>query len=1299
MDTSSLYEANTETTFYGRVLQEIIRKDGFAQNLIEIYNNEVMNKIPEAIHSTVIPTADGEITFENMTYDKPYQTVGGKERDITPLVSRMKTTPYFAKMKADIVFKPNPVGRDLSGNPIYAKEYINSELRKNVYLGEIPVMLGSDICHLSKKNLTPLEKKEEAIKLGECFNDPLGYFIVKSERLILTQESLRFCSIMIYYEKKNDRLESRYTIANDQQGSTVVQLNTTKHLCVHILLQHLRCCSQGLSVFLIFRILGLTPEQALEKIFEFIKPEHRQIIYFQAQPSIAEFQAIQTDTLEGYINYILRIRIRERGDMTGKVILENQIVRDIENDLFCNIPDRETKLTQLALFTAKTLECMAGIRKEDDRDSWANKQLRTAGFSISYYFRKFWSNIVQGIKQNSSTMNGLKAFTDLYKNSEIGNRFIAGFGPQGFGNKNGSKTENITDSLKRETPLSVYSQVTHINSPLNRQSKTLEIRSVHPSQLGYICLYDTPEGENVGLVNHLACTCYISLERNVEPILALFKEGNPLHKYLSKNKKNSEQVPLLINGVIRGWTEHTKLLPVLQKMRQDGSLYKDICLFYNSKDSIMEISCSGGRPTRPLFVVDPENYQLVVVNKKLENEPLDVLIKEGCIEYIDSREQEYILISQTMEEMQRNHQMYQTGQTFHRYTHCEIDPYAIFSISASLVPMANRQNGPRTSFQANMFKQALGQFHTNEHRRFDTSFKMIYYPTKAIFQNDSEEIAGLNYMPTGTTLQVAIMANPDNAEDGIVFKEEAVKYGNIFDMCKKITVTSIAKIHKDYTENFKRPIIVASINQDRFHAIEENGLPKLDAFIRQGECIIGKVRKNNKTGQEDNISEYAPIGAEGYVDRISITTNRDENIVVRVKIRKNRKYIPGDKLACLSPDHSVFTKDRRWVPITQLSLDHEVATLNAENKLEWQKPSAIHHYTYQGDMYYIQGRYIDQLVTPEHRMYLKKFETGKYSFDNAKNCLKSGENFFTIPSYEGNDIKTSAYVRVLPYEGSVHCITVPNGIFYVRRNGLDSWTGNSRYSQKGTVSKMVPARLLPRVSDGPNKGMVPDIIINPHGQSSRMTIGKILEIKTTKAALISGKYINSTTFRDFTEQMEFVEKTLGEYGLDIHGKENFELPNGIPLRNRLFFGPCYYQALRHHVSDKIQMRARGSYNPRTRQPESGRSKEGGLRIGEMERDALISHGSSALLRERMCDMSDAFNVPICGNCGTIAIVNHITKVYICKLCGDKAKFGIIRIPYVTKLLLHYLNASGIHMTFKTEHKFQEMTHMEEKFLD
>jgi DNA-directed RNA polymerase II subunit RPB2 len=1150
METNSLYLKDMDTTFYGRILQNIMRKDGFSNNIIENYNNEVKRKIPELIESTKIPVSNGEVTFENVTTKPPYEYIGGKEEPLTPLMARMNTTPYFAKIEADLVFTPSPVGVDAAGQPIYRNEDLVGDRRKKILIGAIPAMLGSDLCHLNIKNTTTLEEKEKRMEMGECFNDPLGYFIIKSERLIVTQENLRNSTFLMYPHPRSGDIAGWITCPT-QQGTTVVSLIVNKHSCLKILLQHLNKNSfEGLPIFLVFKLLGLEPEQAMERIYEFTKPEYRTRISFEAQPSFAELQAIPVNTLEGYIAYVQRTR--EKIDI-NKTIKEEEVIPAIYNDLFSNINDRELKITHLAMYCAKMFEWMIGERKLDDRDSWANKQLITAGFSITKLFKCIWWQMMNKIKSEAATLSGLKAVKDIYMSSEIANQFQKAFGPSGWGVSNHIKKENITDSLKRETPLSVYSQITHVNTPMNRQSKVSEVRSVHPSQIGYLCLYDSPEGENVGLTKSLACTCYISLERDVNVILLTIGEGGRLEMFVTQNRENKNQVPLLVNGIIRGWCDPSIVIPELKELRRSGALYKDTCIFHNPKDNTVEIYCDGGRPTRPLFVVDESNNQLVIVNKKLETASLDTLIKEGCIEYVDAREQEYIIIAQTYNDLQQNYKNFVNGDKYVKYAYCEIDPVAIFSISASLVPMAHRQAGPRTTYQAGMFKQALGQFHSMEHKRFDTSFKMIYYPTKAIFQNDSEEVAGLNYMPTGTTLQIAIYAHPDNPEDGIVLKEEAVKYGNIFDMSKKITVTTIAKTPKEYTETFERPPIKPGEPEGKYDHIDEFGLPKIDSYIRQGDCIIGKVRRHAKDGEVVNASEYAGIGGEGYVDRILITTNNENNTVVRVKIRKNRKYIPGDKMA-------------------------------------------------------------------------------------------------------------------------------------------------SRYSMKGTVSKIIPARELPRIADGPNKGMVPDIFVNPHSFPSRMTLNNIVEIKTTKAALISGKYINSTTFRDFEDQMAFAEKTLGEYGFDIHGYENFEMPDGTRVPNRIFAGPCYYQALRHHVSDKIQMRARGGIKPDTRQPVAGRSKEGGLRVGEMERDALISHGASAILRERMCDESDCFNLPICGTCGTIAIINHITGVYTCKLCGDKAEFGIIRIPYVMKLLLHYLNASNIHMTFKTEKMFKELKRMEEGFL-
>jgi DNA-directed RNA polymerase II subunit RPB2 len=136
----------------------------------------------------------------------------------------------------------------------------------------------------------------------------------------------------------------------------------------------------------------------------------------------------------------------------------------------------------------------------------------------------------------------------------------------------------------------------------------------------------------------------------------------------------------------------------------------------------------------------------------------------------------------------------------------------------------------------------------------------------------------------------------------------------------------------------------------------------------------------------------------------------------------------------------------------------------------------------------------------------------------------------------------------------------------------------------------------------------------------------------------------------------------------------------------IYIGPCYYQALKHQVADKIQMRAKGGVSQLTRQPVGGRKRGGGQRVGEMERDAIISHGASAFLRERLCLVSDAYDAIYCATCGNAAIANVEEEKYICRECEEKAVFGTCTIPYAYKHLTQLLEGAGIH----TKYKFREV---------
>lgn len=189
---------------------------------------------------------------------------------------------------------------------------------------------------------------------------------------------------------------------------------------------------------------------------------------------------------------------------------------------------------------------------------------------------------------------------------------------------------------------------------------------------------------------------------------------------------------------------------------------------------------------------------------------------------------------------------------------------------------------------------------------------------------------------------------------------------------------------------------------------------------------------------------------------------------------------------------------------------------------------------------------------------------------------------------------------------------------------------SSRHGQKGVIGLVVPHEDMPFAANG----IVPDMIMNPHGFPSRMTVGKLKELVAGKAGVLDGKFAYGTAFGGTT--IAEMTDTLVRKGYNYHGKE--VLTSGItgePLSAYIFFGPIYYQKLKHMVMDKVHGRSRGPRAVLTRQPTEGRARDGGLRLGEMERDCLIGHGVSMLLLERLMLSSDVFRVEVCTVCGQL----------------------------------------------------------------
>ncbi|XP_042593360.1 DNA-directed RNA polymerase I subunit RPA2 [Cyprinus carpio] len=303
-----------------------------------------------------------------------------------------------------------------------------------------------------------------------------------------------------------------------------------------------------------------------------------------------------------------------------------------------------------------------------------------------------------------------------------------------------------------------------------------------------------------------------------------------------------------------------------------------------------------------------------------------------------------------------------------------------------------------------------------------------------------------------------------------------------------------------------------------------------------------------------------------------------------------------------------------------------------------------------------------------------------YSYIN----LNTGQSYVTFYKYQescivdnikvcSNDTGTGRFKRI--------CITAR-----IPRNPTIGDKFASRHGQKGILSRLWPAEDMPFTESG----MCPDILFNPHGFPSRMTIGMLIESMAGKSAALHGLCHDATPFK-FSEESSALEhfgEMLKAAGYNYYGTERlYSGISGLELEADIFIGVVYYQRLRHMVSDKFQVRTTGARDKVTNQPLGGRNIQGGIRFGEMERDALLAHGTSFLLHDRLFNCSDRSVAQVCMDCGSLLSPllekpppywsNTRHRKTICLLCNKSDSIETVSVPYVFRYFVAELAAMNI----------------------
>ena len=312
--------------------------------------------------------------------------------------------------------------------------------------------------------------------------------------------------------------------------------------------------------------------------------------------------------------------------------------------------------------------------------------------------------------------------------------------------------------------------------------------------------------------------------------------------------------------------------------------------------------------------------------------------------------------------------------------------------------------------------------------------------------------------------------------------------------------------------------------------------------------------------------------------------------------------------------------------------------------------------------------------------------------------------------YINKKVNDSNEEKLIDYEGKVYCIEMPSSnLYYMRENNFapSMLIGNSRAGQKGTLGLIIPEEDMPFTSDG----IRPDLIINPHAIPSRMTIGQIVESLFGKVCTSYGSFGDCTAFQVKGPNYSTYAPLLVKAGFNSTGNQIlYNGMNGQQIQADIYIGPTYYMRLKHMVKDKINYRATGPRTNLTRQTVQGRANDGGLRIGEMERDGVLAHGMSYFLNESFMIRGDEYYMAVCNKTGAIAIYNEDKNLFLSPFADGPvnfhtnpdgslnikniSKFGrsfsLLRIPYSFKLLIQELQAMNIQMRIITDQNIDQL---------
>ena len=1264
-------------------------------------------------------------------------------RVLYPNEARLRNLTYCSTVYANITVKVIFTSDAGEVNELPVEPFLKWPLFK------LPIMLHSRYCILHNK---PKEFLREA---GECPYDHGGYFIVDgAEKILITRQEQAFNTL--YITPQNDPKISVFASISCLSSETrqvkrvafalmrhVEKDGFTAHATIQVSLPFIR---KPVPLFILFRALGFQSDEEIIKLIfpDFNSPEAK-LLLDRLQPCIIDaFPFMNTYMAIHYMKTLT------------KGFSEAHILDIIRNQLFIHMPnDTHSQALYLGDCVRKILRVSEGYDEKTDRDDTRNQRCLTSGFLVQELFNnsyKLWIkafvleigkeyNYNPNLYSGSNFKNIFQQANDtkIFKAGMLNDMIMKGFKGK-WGTGLGEEKSGVLQAMSRLSYVDFMSHCRRVILDFDTGMKLTGPRKLHTSQYGYFCTSETPTGASIGITKNLTIMAAISTSSKTDKFFQWLRTKGRV--YLPEDMTVEQRivfVPVYVNGGMFGYTAKPDLLThVLQLLKRSGCLPYSVSISFSIRDRKVYLYMDAGRPMRPLIwmhraelpirkLSESKTWKELVMGTlrevgldstdfhdpqeglSLEDYPAFLAPHTGAIEYIDPYEQNECFIV--------NNPAYITPET----THMEVHPSTIMSMMTSLIPFAPHNQSPRNQLSCSQSKQGVSVYATNWRNRFDNTAHVLCYGEMPMTRTLYNHYLGEGRMAYGFNCVLAIACwTGYNQEDGIVMNYDAVHRG----MFRSMAFRSYEAFEEDDEKaniqvRFGNPKLIGNWKELRpgldYSKLDDRGIIREGAYVDETTVIVGAYMLSTTGGTMKDASKTPQVWTRGRVERVAVMVNNKGLRLVKIRVVQDRIPELGDKF-CLTEDHDVLT-DNGWKSIKEITLEDKVAQYSQHGTMEFVHPTDTYRFDHAGPMYEVRTKVGTQYVTGDHRLFVVD-RHGNASLIRAAEVYQDTDHPYYLVDVYGTEepILSILYTSNNMVGDKVYCISVPSHIFLVRRRGEETafWTGNSnRHGQKGTIGALLRGHDMPRTISG----IVPDMIMNPHAIPSRMTIAQNLEQLMGKTAALSGTIGDGTSFMNDGSPQESIGGILEELGYEKYGNEvMYNGATGEQIPATIFIGPVYGMRLKHMVEDKWQARGQGRKEVRTHQPTGGRGAQGGLKIGEMDRDAIIAHAGMAFVKESFMERSDGAKMPMCVACGMIPIYNPKLNLAICSMCdgpvrysGDsvhnleilpplgrpKSKIVQVEIPYSTKLLTQeqetYLNMS---MRYITTSGVQKLTSLE-----